>query len=158
MSAFQGLLQLRVILHLLRDDENVIVTWLRRHGAQIRALQSVIVLALPDETATVFNHLTVAAQFVFWGIGWPFVLLSMVRLGRVWCGVLCPQGALSEWASGNGQRRSIPGWMRWNGWPFAAFVLTTVYGQMVSAYPYPKAVLLALVPVNTAWAFMFWLW
>ena len=118
--------------------------WLRRHGAQIRALQWVIVLVyvfllavpcmldLPDETTNIFNHLTVAAQFVFWGIWWPFVLLSMVLLGRFWCGVLCPEGALSEWASRKGQNRAIPRWMRWNGWPFAAFVMTTVYGQMVS--------------------------
>ena len=130
--------------------------WLRRHGAQIRALQWVIVLVyvfllavpcmldLPDETANIFNHLTVAAQFVFWGIWWPFVLLSMVLLGRFWCGVLCPEGALSEWASRKGQNRAIPRWMRWNGWPFAAFVMTTVYGQMVSVYQYPKAALLVL--------------
>jgi polyferredoxin len=130
--------------------------WLRRHGAQIRALQWVIVLVyvfllavpclldLPDETATVFNHLTVAAQFVFWGIWWPFVLLSMVLLGRFWCGVLCPEGALSEWASRKGQNRAIPHWMRWEGWPFVAFVMTTVYGQMVSVYQYPKAALLVL--------------
>ena len=130
--------------------------WLRRHGAQIRALQWVIVLVyvfllavpcmldLPDETANIFNHLTVAAQFVFWGIWWPFVLLSMVLLGRFWCGVLCPEGALSEWASRKGQNRAIPRWMRWNGWPFAAFVMTTVYGQMVSVYQYPKAALVVL--------------
>jgi polyferredoxin len=130
--------------------------WLSRQGHWIRAIQWAVVLIyavlilvpavlpLPDETAHVFSHLTVFAQFVFWGIWWPFVLLSMVLVGRVWCGVLCPEGSLSEWVSGKGLNRAIPRWMRWGGWPFVAFVGTTVYGQMVSVYQYPKAVLLVL--------------
>jgi hypothetical protein len=68
----------------------------------------------------------------------------MVMLGRVWCGVLCPEGALTEFASKFGRGRAIPRWMRWGGWPFVAFGLTTIYGQMVSVYQYPKAVLLVL--------------
>lgn len=130
--------------------------WLRRHGRWIRVTQWLVVAVyavlilvpalqpLPDETAHVFTHLTVFAQFVFWGIWWPFVLLSMVVVGRVWCGVLCPEGSLTEWASSKGLNRAIPRWMRWGGWPFVAFVGTTVYGQMVSVYQYPKAVLLVL--------------
>lgn len=130
--------------------------WLLRHSALIRRVQWALVLvylvlilvppmlALPNETATVFNHLTTLAQWLFWGIWWPFVLLSMVLMGRVWCGVLCPEGFLSEWASRHGRQHSIPRWMRWPGWPFVAFVTTTVYGQMVSVYQYPKAVLLVL--------------
>ena len=34
--------------------------------------------------------------------------------------------------------------MRWGGWPFVAFALTTVYGQLVSVYQYPLAVLAVL--------------
>ena len=130
--------------------------WLREHAGLIRRLQWFVVLIyavlivvpallpLPDETAHVFTHLTVLAQFAFWGIWWPFVLLSMVLLGRVWCGVLCPEGALTEWASAHGRNHAIPRWMRWGGWPFFAFVLTTVYGQMISVYQYPGAALLVL--------------
>lgn len=130
--------------------------WLQRHGTLVRRIQWVVVLVylfllvvptlleLPDETAHLFTHLTVFAQFAFWGIWWPFVLLSMVLLGRVWCGVLCPEGALSEWASKHGRDGAIPRWMRWGGWPFVAFVGTTVYGQMVSVYQYPQAALVVL--------------
>lgn len=103
-----------------------------------------VLLPLPDETAHVFTHLTVFAQFAFWGIWWPFVLISMVLLGRAWCGVLCPEGALTEFASRWSLNRPIPRWLRWGGWPFVAFAGTTIYGQLVSVYQYPKAVLLVL--------------
>ncbi|MGQ5522022.1 4Fe-4S binding protein [Chitinimonas sp. PSY-7] len=129
---------------------------MRRHRAWIIGLQWLVVLAyailligpamlpVPDETAHVFTNLTVFAQFAFWGIWWPFVLLSMVLLGRVWCGVLCPEGALTEFASRWSLNRPIPRWLRWGGWPFVAFAGTTIYGQLISVYQYPKAVLVVL--------------
>ena len=40
--------------------------------------------------------------------------------------------------------KAIPKWMRWGGWPFVAFALTTVYGQLVGVYQYPLAVLAVL--------------
>ncbi|MBC7488735.1 MAG: 4Fe-4S binding protein [Glaciimonas sp.] len=129
---------------------------MRLHGLLIQGVQWGVVLTyallilvpiflpLPDETAHIWSNLTLIAQFVFWGLWWPFVLISMVLMGRVWCGVLCPEGALTEFASRHGRAKTIPRWMRWGGWPFFAFALTTVYGQMVSVYQYPKAVLLVL--------------
>ncbi|WP_459617909.1 4Fe-4S binding protein [Bordetella sp. 2513F-2] len=133
-----------------------IADFLRDHAALLRRLQWGIVgiyafllvvpalLPLPGRTASVFNNLTIVAQFAFWGIWWPFVLVSMPVLGRAWCGWFCPEGMLTEWASERGQGRAIPRWMRWGGWPFTAFVLTTVYGQLVSVYQYPLAVLAVL--------------
>ncbi|NMM36541.1 MAG: 4Fe-4S binding protein [Glaciimonas sp.] len=130
--------------------------WLQGNGRLIRRVQWVVVLfyvtllvvpavlPLPDESAHIVNNLTIFAQFVFWGIWWPFVLLSMLLVGRAWCGVLCPEGSLTEWASSKGRNRAIPRWMRWGGWPFVAFSMTTLYGQLVSVYQYPKAVLLVL--------------
>ena len=130
--------------------------WLRTHAHVVRRLQWAVVLAyavllvvpallpLPGPTARAWNHLTVLAEFAFWGIWWPFVLVSMVLFGRLWCGVLCPEGTLTEWAARRGRGLGVPRWMRWGGWPFVAFVGTTVYGQMVSVYQYPKAALLVL--------------
>jgi len=130
--------------------------WLRAHGSLVRRLQWVVVavyavllvvpalLPLPDNASRVWNSFTIVAEFAFWGIWWPFVLLSIILFGRLWCGVLCPEGTLTEWASKHGRGLGVPRWMRWGGWPFTAFVLTTVYGQMVSVYQYPLAALVVL--------------
>ena len=129
---------------------------MRRHARLIRNLQWAVVLfyavllvlpallPLPDGQARMLDDLTLFAQFVFWGLWWPFVLLSMLFFGRLWCGTLCPEGALSEWASQRGLGRGVPRWMRWGGWPTLAFVLTTLYGQLISVYDYAQAALLIL--------------
>jgi polyferredoxin len=130
--------------------------WLYRHQARIRRLQWAMIatyamlvtvpafLPLPGGTAHIWSNLTLLAQFLFWGIWWPFVLLSMVLVGRAWCGLLCPEGALSEFASRRGLGRALPHWLTWKGWPFVAFACTTVYGQMVSVYQYPAPALVIL--------------
>lgn len=130
--------------------------WLRRHGGVLRSVQWTVVgvyavlvavpafLPLPDRGAHLWSNLTLAAQFAFWGLWWPFVLVSMVVAGRAWCGVLCPEGTLTEFASRWSLGRAVPRWLTWGGWPFLAFSGTTVYGQMVSVYGYPKPVLAVL--------------
>jgi hypothetical protein len=82
--------------------------WLRRHAGAIRILQWIMVgfylillivpaaLPLPPAQARILDHVTVAAQFLFWGLWWPFVLVSVVLFGRVWCCFArkerCPNG------------------------------------------------------------------
>ncbi|MFT4276001.1 MAG: 4Fe-4S binding protein [Rhodopseudomonas sp.] len=130
--------------------------WLARHRRMIAAVQWIVVaiylallivptlLPMPDRSARIWTNVTLAAQFVFWGLWWPFVLLSVALVGRLWCGVLCPEGALSEAVSTRSRGYAIPTWIRWKGWPVVAFSLTTIYGQMVSVYQYPRAALVVL--------------
>ncbi len=129
---------------------------LRRHRRAVAGVQWAVValyallvgvpafMPMPPEQAHVWSNLRLGAQFIFWGVWWPFVILSVIGLGRMWCGLLCPEGMLTEWASRHGRGRAIPRWMRWPGWPFVGFVGTTVWGQLVSVYDHPRATLLIL--------------
>lgn len=94
--------------------------------------------------ANLTNDFRMFALFLFWGIVWPVIMLSMMFFGRVWCGVFCPDGTLTEFASRHGKKQSIPRWMRWPGWPGTVFVLTTIYGQLVGVYELHLATLLLL--------------
>ncbi|HQU51123.1 MAG TPA: 4Fe-4S binding protein [Casimicrobiaceae bacterium] len=130
--------------------------WLRDHAGVVRAVQWIVVAAylillavpawlpLPGQDAHALDNFTVFAQWAFWGLWWPFVLLSMLVAGRTWCGVFCPEGTLTEAASRVGLQRAVPRWMRWGGWPFVAFATTTVFGQLVSVYQYAPAALVVL--------------
>ncbi len=130
--------------------------FLRRHRKLILTIQWMVVvfyaalvvipafLPLPPQGAHIWDNLRLFAQFIFWGVWWPGVMIATVTLGRVWCGVFCPEGSLTEWVSQYGRGRPLPRWLKWSGWPFVAFVCTTVYGQLVSVYEYPQAALLVL--------------
>lgn len=130
--------------------------WLHDHQQAIRRTQWIVILAYaalliaptlapaPTRHSRIWNDIVIFAQFAFWGVWWPFVLVSMVLVGRAWCGIFCPEGALSEFVSAHGRGRAIPHWVKWKGWPFVAFACTTLYGQMVSVYQYPKPVVIVL--------------
>jgi polyferredoxin len=98
----------------------------------------------PAAGATVLTSFVRFARFTIWSVWWPFVLLSLVFFGRAWCGVLCPEGALTQAASRVGRGARVPGWMTWGGLPLLAFLTITVVGQLLEVDEKPLPQLLVL--------------
>lgn len=90
------------------------------------------------------SRFTAFSRFALWGIWWPFVTLSPLGVARLWCGVFCPEGALSAYAARYGSQRPIPSWMRWGGFPLVAFTLITLLGQLLEVDEAPLPQLLIL--------------
>lgn len=101
-------------------------------------------LPRPAEDDGPFGNFGLFSHFIFWYLWWPLVVLSMILLGRAWCGLLCPEGALSAYASRFWGNRPVPNWMKWGGIPLLAFIAITLFGQLVGVYEYPKPQLLIL--------------
>jgi len=98
--------------------------WLQRRQAWVRCLQWGLVvcyytllfvpaiLPQPADRADALSSLAGVAEIIFWGFWWPAVILSMMLFGQFWCGVLCPDGALTEWASDTArQGKFLPGYV-----------------------------------------------
>jgi hypothetical protein len=86
------------------------------------------------------------------------LFLSVIFFGRLWCGVFCPQGALSEYAGRKGLNFAPPAWL-FKGWlPLSSFVVVTVIGQTLGVRDYAAAALevfLATTVLAVAVGFLF---
>lgn len=129
--------------------------WLQRRQDAVRAVQwsvvavyyilLVVPAVLPPETGGgLVGRLAAWAEMLFWAVWWPGVLLFTLLFGQFWCGVLCPDGTVSEFASRHGLGGKIPGWVRKPGWALAAIAVTTFYEHLSHAYASPRAILLSL--------------
>lgn len=89
---------------------------------------------------TPFSNFALFSNYIMWGLWFPLVLLSVVFTGRAWCGLMCPMGAASEWASSRGLKRAIPWWLRSEWTPHASFLIITVLGQTIGVREHPEGV------------------
>lgn len=97
------------------------------------------------------DDMSVFSRLIFWGTGWPLIVLSMMLFGRFWCGLFCPDGTLTEFISRYGQKRSIPRWIRWKGWPGTVLSGTVLSGQLIGVYDnYPATLILLGIPTSLA--------
>jgi polyferredoxin len=127
--------------------ETLFVGW-RRHFGWIQVLMFGVFLVvigvpllLPDPPAGsgILSNPTLFLRYMLWGIWFPLVFLSVIVLGRLWCGTLCPMGAASELANKYGLQRAIPGWIKWEGTPALSFIIMTLYGQTLGVRDHPEA-------------------
>ncbi|PWC40366.1 4Fe-4S binding protein [Azospirillum sp. TSO22-1] len=84
--------------------------------------------AAPDARALV--TLARLAEALFWGVWWPGVILSTLLFGQFWCGLFCPDGAVTEAASRHGRALKVPAGLRWPGWPLLGFAALTLAGDL----------------------------
>ncbi|CAH2602649.1 4Fe-4S binding protein [Rhodovastum atsumiense] len=99
-------------------------------------------LGEPALEDTRYTHWGLFANYLLWSLWFPLVLISVVFTGRSWCGIFCPMGASSEWASRYGLHRPIPSWMRWEGTPHVSFLIITILGQTTGVREHPESVML----------------
>jgi len=71
------------------------------------------------------------ARILFWCVWWPGVILSVMIFGQFWCGLLCPDGAVTEFASRHGRALKIPARLRWAGWPLLLFTGMTLLEAVI---------------------------
>jgi hypothetical protein len=84
------------------------------------------------------------AELAVWGLWWPGVVLTTMLFGQLWCGLLCPDGILTEAASRRGLNRKIGDRLAWPVWPLVLFFGLTVYDQLVDAHHAPRSALVVL--------------
>ncbi|SHI08055.1 4Fe-4S binding protein [Pollutimonas bauzanensis] len=90
------------------------------------------------------------AEILFWGVWWPLVILSMMLVGQFWCGLLCPDGTLTEFASRRGLARKIPAWMRRGALPIVLFAMIVSYEHIAGSRHSHGGTLLVLGSMSLA--------
>jgi polyferredoxin len=98
----------------------------------------------------IFTSSPWSAQFdrwmviLLWGLWWPAVLVGNLLFGQAWCGLLCPDAALTELAGRWSKRVKIPHALRWPGWVMLGFATTLLAVHATHATHDAKAAFLIL--------------
>ncbi|MEL0635389.1 4Fe-4S binding protein [Marinomonas sp. TI.3.20] len=78
---------------------------------------------------TPWNNSQLFSEWLLWAIWYPGTLLSVLFVGRLWCGILCPLGAMSEWFSHLGAHIPVPRFVKHPMTAAMSFILITVWAQ-----------------------------
>ncbi|MBJ7553832.1 4Fe-4S binding protein [Marinomonas spartinae] len=91
---------------------------------------------------TPWNNGQLFSEWVLWAIWYPGTLLSVLLVGRLWCGILCPLGAMSEWFSHIGARFPIPRFIKHPMTTAMSFIWVTIWAQTLDVRDDLRAALL----------------
>jgi hypothetical protein len=83
-------------------------------------------------------------DLLFWGVWEPGVFLATLLLGPLWCGLLCPDGAMTDAASRIGLGRKPAAWMRPKALPLLLFAGVTFFSALFDAHGAPYGALLVV--------------
>jgi polyferredoxin len=83
-------------------------------------------------------------DLLFWGVWEPGVFLATLLLGPLWCGLLCPDGAMTDAASRIGLGRKPAPWMRPHALPLLLFAGVTFFSAVFDAHGAPLGALLVV--------------
>jgi polyferredoxin len=115
--------------------------WVRRLQGAFVAIYLVLLFAPFLATGTGVGR---ATEALFWGVWWPAVILSMMLIGQFWCGVFCPDGAITEYASRYGKGLKPAEWLR-KGWlAILAFAIVTLFADATRAHSSPSGNLIVV--------------
>lgn len=78
---------------------------------------------------TPWNNAQLFSEWTLWAIWYPGTLLSVLLVGRLWCGFFCPLGAISEWMSHIGIHIRLPRWLKHPATTACSFLVVTIWAQ-----------------------------
>ncbi|MDP3918640.1 MAG: 4Fe-4S binding protein [Nanoarchaeota archaeon] len=87
-----------------------------------------------------------ATMDIWWVLWWPLLILSVLFVGRAWCGWLCPLGAVSDYTNKLRKSRGLPKgfrWLpkllRWSWLPFLSLFIVVLSERVFGMVGVPKA-------------------
>ncbi|MGC4000466.1 MAG: 4Fe-4S binding protein [Anaeromyxobacter sp.] len=132
---------LREAGELLRRHQRLVVA---AQWAMVGAYVVLVVLPALLPASAAAARLAHLAEQLIRGLWWPGVVLTTMLLGQLWCGLLCPDGVLTEAASRRGLDWKIGDRLAWPAWPLALFLVITVYDHLIGGHQAPRPALLIL--------------
>ena len=92
----------------------------------------------------IFNIDRSLIMFILWTLWWPFLYITLIFLGRFWCGFLCPIGLTNE--MGNSLRKAKKDYlMKYSFLPFVVFFLIVFWEQVSGLFSSAKITILFLL-------------
>lgn len=91
----------------------------------------------------IFNFNSSLIMFILWTLWWPFLYITLLFFGRLWCGFICPVGLLNE--MGNSIRKTKKDFLiKYSFLPFVIFFFIVFWEQVSGLFSSTKITLIFL--------------